>query len=232
MIDDLLPPSGVSVEVFGDLTPEQLEPGEELFPEEAAVVANAVPWRQREFTTVRICARRALGRLGRPPAPLLPDERGAPQWPAEVVGSMTHCRGYRAAAVVRRDDAVAIGIDAEPHGPLPEGVLETIALPGERRSVSELTNYGPGKCWDRILFSAKESVFKAWYPLTGQQLAFEEAEIAIEPGTGVFSARLLRPGPVVAGRRLTGFHGRWLVRDGLAMTVVTIAAAPSCKRRP
>lgn len=222
MIDELLPRNHVAVEAFSDLTPELLLPGEEIFPEEAAFVADAVPSRQREFTTVRICARRALGRLGRPPTPLLPDEWGAPQWPAEVVGSMTHCQGYRAAAVVRSDDAAAVGIDAEPHLPLPEGVLGAVALPGERWSVSALTSWGPGTCWDRILFSAKESVFKAWYPLTRQQLGFEEADIAIEPAAGTFSARLLRPGPVVGGRRLTGFHGRWLVRDGLVTTVVTV----------
>ena len=44
----------------------------DLFPEEAAVVAKAVPKRQREFAGVRACARRALARLGVPPVPLLP----------------------------------------------------------------------------------------------------------------------------------------------------------------
>ena len=66
------------------------------------------------------------------PQPVLPGERGAPRWPAGVVGSMTHCAGYRAAALVRAADLASLGIDAEPHGPLPEGVLRRVALPAER----------------------------------------------------------------------------------------------------
>ncbi|MFI7236042.1 4'-phosphopantetheinyl transferase superfamily protein [Streptomyces cyaneofuscatus] len=33
----------------------------------------------------------------------------------------------------------------------------------------------------RLLFSAKESVFKVWYPLTGRELDFSEAEIGFAP---------------------------------------------------
>ncbi|MFD7094673.1 4'-phosphopantetheinyl transferase [Streptomyces xanthophaeus] len=224
MIQEILPTGVVSVEARGDLTGALLEPGEGILPEEAPLIAKAVPSRQREFTTVRICARRALGRLGQPPVALVTNRRGAPQWPSGVVGSMTHCAGYRAAAVARSADAAAIGIDAEPHRPLPAGVLDTIALPREQRSVRALTDRSPATPWDRILFSAKESVFKAWYPLTEQELAFEEADIEIDGTTGDFSARLLRPGPVVGGRRIEVFTGRWLARDGLVMTAVTVAA--------
>ncbi|MEU9373056.1 4'-phosphopantetheinyl transferase superfamily protein [Streptomyces sp. NPDC048255] len=228
MIEEILPGGVVAVEARGDLTGDLLEPGEGILPEEAPLVAKAVPSRQREFTTVRICARRALGRLGQPPVALVTNRRGAPQWPAGVVGSMTHCAGYRAAAVARSGVAAAVGIDAEPHQPLPAGVLRTIALPREQRSVGALLDRSPATAWDRILFSAKESVFKAWYPLTGLELAFEEADIEIEEATGTFSARLLRPGPVVGGRRLAVFSGRWLARDGLVMTAVTVEpAAPA-----
>ena len=91
-----LPPAGIAaVEAFDDDIPAR------LFPEEEALVARSVDKRRREFTTARRCAREALARLGVPPAPILPGERGAPRWPAGVVGSMTHCAGYRAAAVAR-----------------------------------------------------------------------------------------------------------------------------------
>ncbi len=48
-----------------------------------------------------------------PPAPILPGQRGAPRWPAGVVGSMTHCAGYRAAVVARADEVTSLGVDAE-----------------------------------------------------------------------------------------------------------------------
>ncbi|MEV7892062.1 4'-phosphopantetheinyl transferase family protein [Streptomyces sp. NPDC002817] len=204
------------------MTDDLLEGDEGLFPEEAALIANAVLLRQQEFTTGRICARRALSRLGLPPGPLLRNGRGAPLWPAGVVGSMTHCHGYRAVAVARNGSTVAIGIDAEPHGPLPEGVLEAISLPGERRAMATLTQHNPGIAWDRLLFSAKESVFKAWYPMTEAELSFDEANIVINPADGTFTAQLLRPGPWVVGRPLTAFSGRWLTRTDLITTAVVL----------
>ncbi|MFE2720439.1 4'-phosphopantetheinyl transferase [Streptomyces mirabilis] len=222
MIEEILPPGVVSVEARGDLTDDLLEGGEGLFPEEEALVANAVLPRQQEFATGRICARRALSRLGLPPRPLLRNGRGAPLWPAGVVGSMTHCHGYRAVAVARNGSTVAIGIDAEPHGPLPEGVLEAISLPGERRAVAALARHSPGVAWDRLLFSAKEAVFKAWYPMTGAELSFEEANIDINPDDGTFTAQLLRPGPLVVSRPLTAFSGRWLTRAGLITTTIVL----------
>jgi 4'-phosphopantetheinyl transferase EntD len=222
VIERILPSVVVAVEASGD---DDDESG--LLPAEAAVMRNAVPKRRREFAAVRRCARRALGTLGAvdcPPAPLLPGTRGAPGWPAGVVGSMTHCPGYRAAAVARATDLLAVGIDAEPHLPLPDGVLEAVTGPLERAGLAGLGARTPGVCWDRLLFSAKESVFKAWFPLTGRPLGFEDAVLTPQPD-GTFAARLLVPGPIVAGRELTVFTGRWLTTGGLVLTATHIAVA-------
>jgi 4'-phosphopantetheinyl transferase EntD len=216
MIEELLRPPVVAVEAFAD------PPDGTLFPEEEAVIARAVDKRRREFTTARWCARRALARIDVPPAPILPGQRGAPGWPAGVVGSMTHCAGYRAAAVARAGDVVTIGVDAEPNEPLPEGVLTSVSDPQERAALAALARTAPGVHWDRLLFSAKESVYKAWFPLARKWLGFEEAVVTIEPVAGAFAARLLVPGPVVAGERLSGFTGRWLARDGLVVTAIVV----------
>ncbi|MFJ9030753.1 4'-phosphopantetheinyl transferase [Streptomyces sp. NPDC102274] len=203
------------------------EPGEELFPQEKALVANAVPKRQREFTTVRFLARRAMRRLGHRPVPLLPNRRGAPQWPEGIVGSMTHCDGYRAAVVARSEGTAALGIDAEPDAPLPEGVLDVIALPAERTRITSLTVSHPGISYDRLIFSAKESVFKVWYPLTGRELDFSEAEIDIDPVERTFQARLLVPGPFVNDRHIGEFQGRWIAERGLVATAIHLASESS-----
>jgi 4'-phosphopantetheinyl transferase EntD len=200
--------------------------GIELFPEEETVVARAVLKRRREFTVVRGCARRAMEKLGVAARPILPGERGAPGWPEGLTGSMTHCEGYAAAALVRSGDLASLGIDAEPHNVLPEGVLEAIALPAEEARLRRLTADHPTVHWDRLLFSAKESVYKAWFPLTGRWLDFSEAdiEVTVEPGgqRGALRAELLVPGPVVKGRPLTAFDGRWIVRRGLVVTAVSV----------
>lgn len=223
MIGALLPAPAVSAEVFADPAAVPF-----LFPEEALAVAGAVAGRRQEFAVVRQCAREALGRLGLPAVPLVPGHGGAPVWPEGIVGSMTHCRGYRAAVVARADDLRAIGCDAEPNEPLPEpGTLESISLPQERAWVRALTARRPSVCWDRLLFSAKESVFKAWFPLTGRQLDFDEALITPNVRAGTFRADLLVPGPVVGGVRLTGFDGRWRVGGGLVVTAIALRALGS-----
>jgi 4'-phosphopantetheinyl transferase EntD len=47
------------------------------------------------------------------------------------------------------------------------GVLGIVAVAGEQERLRRLKAAAPGTCWDRLLFSAKESVYKAWFPLTG-----------------------------------------------------------------
>ncbi|MEU3604598.1 4'-phosphopantetheinyl transferase superfamily protein [Streptomyces sp. NPDC035033] len=212
-------------EALGDAGPAPASP----YPEEHRAVARAVDRRRREFFAVRACARRAMEALGVPPAPVLPDGNGAPGWPPGLIGSMTHCAGYRAAALARSGGPASLGIDAEPHGPLPDGVLSHVARPAERDRLTALAARHPAVHWDRLLFSAKESVYKAWYPLTGRWLEFHQADIEIHPPAGPaapgrFGAVLLVPGPVVGGRRLQRFEGRWTVRHGLAATAVTVPA--------
>jgi len=197
---------------------------DELWPAERAMLTKAVPKRRVEAATVRVCARTALAQLGVPPAAILPGTRGAPGWPAGVVGSMTHCAGYRGAAVARAEQAASIGIDAEPHGPLPDGVLGAIARPEEHRQLAELAASHPAVHWDRLLFSMKESVYKAWYPLTEKWLDFEEASIAMDPDGGTFAATLQVPGPVLDGRELTGFTGRFSASDTLVLTAIVVPA--------
>jgi 4'-phosphopantetheinyl transferase EntD len=199
-----------------------------LSAEEEAVVERAVDKRRREFTTGRACARRALARLGVEPQPIPSGPRGAPCWPKGVVGSITHCEGFRAGAVAWAKDVVTLGIDAEPAAPLPAGLLADVSLPREREQLEELARVDPAVSWDRLLFSAKESVYKAWFPLAERWLGFEDAELTIDRELGRFSARLLVPGPVLDGETLTRLEGRWLAERGL---VVTAIALPHHRRR-
>lgn len=224
MIEEILPESVVAVETRHDRADVQ------LFPEEERILGEAVEKRRQEFTTARECARAALADLGFRPAPILAGQRGEPLWPDGIVGSLTHCDGYRACAVARSSEIVTVGIDAEPNAALPEGLLSDIARPEELPSLCRLARDSPRVHWDRLLFSAKESVYKAWFPLAKRWLGFEQATIAIEREAGTFSARLLVPGPQLADQRLTGFSGRWLVRDGLVLTAIALTASPVWRR--
>jgi 4'-phosphopantetheinyl transferase EntD len=219
MIEKILPSRVASFESFGD------DPAAVLFPQERAVVARASGSRQREFATARACARVAMSRLGLPEAAVLPGLWGAPQWPEGVIGSITHCAGYRAAAVARKRDVVSLGVDAEPNEALPDhDMIELVALARERVRLGELAARIPHISWDRLLFSAKESVYKTWFPLARRWLGFESADIVIDPHAGTFTARLLVPGPLVAGVPLSRLDGRWLAGHGFLVTSVVVLA--------
>lgn len=212
MLAQLLPARVASAETFGDAG--------DLLPEEQPYVEGVVASRRAAFTTARACARRALADLGLPPVAIPRGDEGQPVWPDGVAGSITHCDGYRAAAVARTEDVASVGIDAEPAGALRQGVLARIASPGEREHLEALAGTRPDVAWDRLLFSAKESVYKAWWPLTGRWLGFEDAELAFG-ADGSFTARLLVE-DVPAER----FHGRWATGRGLVVTAVAVPAQP------
>lgn len=199
--------------------------GAVLFPEEERAIANSVEKRRLEFATARACARDALAQLGLPPVAVPPGPKGAPRWPRGVVGSITHCDGYRACALARSGDLLSIGVDAEPDRALPAGLLGDIALPREREWIRGMATSRPEVSWDRLLFSVKEAIYKAWFPLTGRWLGFEDATVAIDAGRARFAARLLVPAPVVGGRDLSGFEGRWLARDGLLLAAIAVPAS-------
>lgn len=207
----------VYAEMYGD--PADLTP----LPEEEPLIARSVPKRRNEFVTVRHCARVAMEQLGVPPSPILKGEKGEPQWPRGVVGSLTHCEGYRAAVVGRSEVARSVGIDAEPHGVLPDRVLEAISLPAERREIAALPG---GLHWDRILFCAKEATYKAWFPLTQRWLGFEDAHISFEVDSdgsaGSFVSRILIDPAARSGPPLTELSGRWTVAGGLALTAIVL----------
>ncbi|WP_326701328.1 4'-phosphopantetheinyl transferase superfamily protein [Streptomyces sp. NBC_01754] len=193
-----------------------------LYPEEAELVARSVDRRRHEFAAVRACARRAMATLGIPPAPVLRGHRGMPLWPGGTVGSMTHCDGYRAAVLARASDVRGLGIDAEPDATLPPDVWPVVSLPSERRRLTPDAR-ATSLHWDRLLFSAKESVFKAWFPLTRTELDFLEAEVRFdredETATeGTFTAELLRTAPGVP----PVFEGKWLVGNGFVVTAVLL----------
>ncbi|MGK2881555.1 MAG: 4'-phosphopantetheinyl transferase PptT [Mycobacterium sp.] len=206
-------PTGLAAaEVYAD--PDGLVP----LAEEAPLIAKAVAKRRNEFLSARYCARVALGELGLPATPILKGDKGEPRWPDGVVGSLTHCQGFRGAVVARRDHVRSVGIDAEPHEVLPDGVLDAVSLPIERHQLAALPG---GMHWDRILFCAKEATYKAWFPLTHRWLGFEDAHITFGVD-GTFTSRILIDPAAEHGPPLAALSGRWSVADGLALTAIVL----------
>lgn len=192
-----------------------------LFTSELASLGpNVVGARRKEFAAGRTCARNALAQMGILSTPILRGQQREPLWPEGVVGSITHCRDYCAAAVSSSEDQASIGIDAEPNEVLPIGVLDLVASPRER---SFLSSTGTSEvCWDRLLFSIKESIYKIWYPLEQTWLSFNEVQVDVHRVSCTFQAAILRPTSKVP--RL--IHGRFLARNSV---IITFASLPPTK---
>lgn len=198
-------------------------PGLIPLPEEEPLIAKSVAKRRNEFITARYCARLALEQLGRQPVPILKGEKGEPRWPDGIVGSLTHCKGFRGAVVGRSTEVRSVGIDAEPYDVLPDGVLDAVSLPAER---AELAALPTALHWDRILFCAKEATYKAWFPLTSRWLGFEDAHITFDcdnsGGAGGFVSHILIDPAARSGPPLTTLRGRWSVSGGLVLTAIVL----------
>jgi phosphopantetheinyl transferase len=184
-----------------------------LHPEEQRYLAAATDKRRIEFSTVRYCVEKALHSYELKRPPMVPDDCGAPQWPKGIVGSMTHRVGYCAAVVAPRCLVPAIGVDAEVNASLPVRVTDKVALKTEKRLVSELRTERPNVAFDRLLFSIKESVYKAWFPLKRRRIAFRDILVEID-SNGTFCSHLLS-----SGSPWLLFRGVWFSLDDIIVTM-------------
>lgn len=190
-----------------------------LWPEERHALGQVVAGRWWDWVMGRRCAREALTELGVDPSPILSGSKREPLWPAEVVGAITHTRGFAAAAVARSHETAGIGLDAEPDEPLPDGVLRRIASEAEQRWIVECQSSVIGVAHpDRLVFSAKESVYKVWYPIARAWLGFDDAHIDFDVAERRFEARISRDGP------LTTLKGTYTSVDGVIMTAIELPA--------
>jgi 4'-phosphopantetheinyl transferase EntD len=199
-----------------EVDPHTLSGG--LLGAEKEAVEGAAQTRVEQFTAGRACSREALSRFGlAATTPILRGEDRAPIWPKGFVGSITHTDTWCAAAVARIEAFRAVGIDLEPATPLKEALWRRVCTKGERERLRDGPDPG---LMGKIMFSAKEAVYKCQYTLTNQFLGFHAVEL--EVGDGTFEAVFrqasgeLQPGAVMSGR--------YLVEDGLVATACELQA--------
>lgn len=150
-----------------------ITPGDEgrLTHEELAPLRGAVLKVRRQSGAARTVARALLSRLGVAHAVLPRNAAGAPDWPAGVVGSLSHDAVVAVAAVGLRARFFSLGIDVEPPEPLSEELVHLIATAREKELL------GGDGLRARLLFCVKEAVFKATHPLDGKFLGAEDIEV-------------------------------------------------------
>lgn len=142
---------------------------------------HMVAKRRREFTHGRHCARQALQQLGAPPSPIPKGPDRAPQWPSDIVGSISHTGTLAAAAVARRSAFAGVGLDIEASGTLTPDTLTLILTPEERDTLDPADG--------RLVFSIKEAIYKCIYPQVGRYVDFQEMQVTLDKTRDRFVAR-------------------------------------------
>ena len=147
----------------------------ELYPEERVAIQNAVDKRQQEFGAGRLCARKAIARLGIEDSPLPKGPDGPPVWPAGIVGVISHSNVWCGAAVARQEDICGIGLDIETINRVSMQIAKKVLTSLEM----EWVNFGDEEAQKRLalLFSAKETIFKCVTPVYGKWFGFYDMVI-------------------------------------------------------
>lgn len=148
---------------------------------------QAVPARRRAFRLGRAAAHAALAAIGRDEAPILAGVDRQPLWPPGIVGSISHTSELGVALVAPADHTDGVGLDVESRRYAPE-LGTQVPRPEERRWLDK------ERATDQddlllALFSAKESLFKAFYPRVGRFFGFEAA--SLQPVGAGFAARII-----------------------------------------
>ncbi|MEJ2621340.1 MAG: 4'-phosphopantetheinyl transferase superfamily protein [Candidatus Thiodiazotropha sp.] len=175
-----------------------------LCNEEERLIETAVKKRQQEFRAGRNAAHQALDKLSAPWEPLMRDEKRQPLWPAGFLGSISHCRGECVAVCAKAGDLVSLGIDVEPLEPLPKGVDQYIHTPQDQATMNADSSLP-----EKLIFSAKESIYKCYFPLIGEHFGFQSVSLSIDPDKRRFDFTPSADNTTLFPEDLK-FHGRYM----------------------
>jgi 4'-phosphopantetheinyl transferase EntD len=148
-----------------------------LLPQEAAAFAASVIKVRRASGAARIVARQLLSRFGQAPRAIPKSTAGMPLWPEGIVGSLAHDAKVAVAAMANQSEFLSVGVDVEPAEPLAPDLLPLVATMKEREALHADLFHG------RLLFSIKEAVYKAVYPLDGMFLDHHDVEVDLSSGS-------------------------------------------------
>ena len=178
---------------------------------ELQAVANAVPKRRREFIAGRNLARTALTKLGITAGPIPRNQDRTPAWPVGVRGSISHTDKHVAVALTTSSGLLGVGIDIEPAGGVDSELRDIIVADGKESTMD-----------DTQLFSAKEAIFKALFPICGEFLEFKDVSVVLAESDGSFTATT--DGRLASAEVLRKGSGKILTTCGLVIAVFWISA--------
>ena len=189
-----------------------------------AALKSAVPKRKIQFLAGRFCAREAIKRLGPHSSggALARDADGCPVWPRGLVGSISHTDAFATAAVARSAEARGLGVDVEPvmTSKSAHDVARLVATEDETERVARAAGLNRLESLT-LIFSAKESLFKALYPPMRRRFDYLDCGVVrIDPAGRRFAVRFQAPFDVAFGSAT--FMGGYQLTGGEVRTGVLV----------
>lgn len=144
------------------------------FPE---TLKNAVIKRKAEFLAGRHCAQQALSLLGVQHSTIGIGKLKNPLWPKGIKGSISHCSDVAVAVVSHAPHVLGIGIDIEEQ--IEEDMIEqvgTYVLLNDEKQLLQQKTMTTVQVFT-LIFSMKESFFKAAFPLVKSYFDFDAVTV-------------------------------------------------------
>jgi 4'-phosphopantetheinyl transferase EntD len=141
-------------------------------------LTEAIPKRKLEYLAGRYCASRALGQLGfHEPVTIPTGTMRSPIWPKGYLGAITHTGPYAAAVVGPETSWQGLGIDAEMIVDQSKpSLIRHVCCPNEFENVETDSPLSDRELFT-LIFSAKESLFKALFPRVHSFFGFQVATL-------------------------------------------------------
>ncbi|PSU35489.1 4'-phosphopantetheinyl transferase family protein [Photobacterium lutimaris] len=183
---------------------------------------NAVDKRKAEFLTGRYCASKALQEIGVKNYTVSADEHRCPLWPEHVAGSISHSHNIAVAAVAFKTTIFGIGIDIEKilSAEMVNGIKEQVLF-GHESGLLDI-DYISNEIMVSLIFSIKESFFKAAYPSTGHYFGFDAVSIDyLDFTSNIFRLTLLQDLNKLLRKGAT-YAGKFTFLNGHVFSILTI----------
>lgn len=178
------------------------------------------PARQQEYLAGRFCAFEAAKLLDIELGSLPSGPKREPLWPSSLVGSISHTKELAVAWVDLKSQSLSLGVDVE-NLISEEKYRELAKQVASNEEIQLLDSQESPSLNFTLLFSAKEALFKALYPLCHHYIDFKEVEWLGVDGENWEIRLASSRSEIMTLNRV--YRGQWQKGQGLVMTSIRLS---------
>jgi enterobactin synthetase component D len=177
--------------------------------------------RKQEYIAGRYCAFKAAKQLSAEIHNIENASTREPIWPLGLAGSISHSKNMAISCVAKSENYLSLGIDAEdfirPQGA--QDIIGTVASLEEASYINGLNDQAALT----ILFSAKEALYKALFPISRCFIDFKEVRlVSLDLEKKSFELELISEQKELA-KFLGSYTGSFRIENQTVVTLITIS---------